>query len=416
MTVAVRGSLARRADRYLGQLHSAVHSALVQIDGARTQQSIPFTRPPKGHSSNADLCVPCFSFAVKQSSKQLTAPDIAAQLAQLLRSELIDRCASAGPYLNLHLNPAPYVTAGLEDVNETLATVNQSLGHDKAKQDAQPHVIEFSSPNTNKPQHLGHARNAAIGECVARLWEIDGRRVCRVNLVNDRGVHICKSMLAYQKRGDGETPESSGIKGDHLVGKYYVLYEQMLQDEYAGWLKSEPAKQKYDGWLNSLESNEPPETRKKKKPKRDTSFEAFSSQYKQRWVKEESKLGLEAIQMLGQWEEGDADVRALWMKMREWCINGFDTTYQRLGIHFDEIDYESDTYMHGKAVVMEGLKNGDATKTEDGAVVIATGKSQSKVLLRADGTSVYTTQVRMNDPVYEFVKPAVGFRDCSAPL
>lgn len=216
-------------------------------------------------------------------------------------------------------------------------------------------MVEYSSPNTNKPLHLGHVRNNLLGYSVAELLAADGYEVIKVNLVNDRGIHICKSMLAWQKWGNGETPESSGIKGDHLVGKYYVIFDKEYKKEIDA-LKAE---------------GQTEEDAKKNAP-----------------------LILEAQQMLRQWEAGDEAVIALWKKMNGWVYAGFDTTYRNLGVDFDKYYYESNTYLLGKDTVEEGLKKGVFFEKEDGSVWIdltADGLDQ-KLVRRSDGTSVYITQ------------------------
>lgn len=216
-------------------------------------------------------------------------------------------------------------------------------------------MIEFSSPNTNKPLHLGHIRNNLLGWSVSRLLEENGHNVIRVNLVNDRGIHICKSMLAWQKWGDGETPESSGIKGDHLVGKYYVAFSNELKRE-----KEELIKSGVD--------------------------EAIAEK--------STSILKEAQSMLVKWESGDKEVVDLWKKMNGWVYEGFDKTYNRLGISFNRTYYESQTYLFGKELVKQGLEKGIFEVAEDGSVwcdLTADGLDK-KLLLRGDGTSVYMTQ------------------------
>jgi arginyl-tRNA synthetase len=216
-------------------------------------------------------------------------------------------------------------------------------------------MVEFSSPNTNKPLHLGHIRNILLGYSVSRILEATGREVKKVNLVNDRGIHICKSMLAWKKWGNNESPESSGKKGDHLVGDYYVLFDK----EYKKELESLRAKG------NSKEEAE-----------------------------QKSKLMSEAREMLRKWEKGDKDVWNLWGMMNKWVYEGFDKTYQRMGVDFDRIYYESETYKLGKSLVLEGLDKKVLNKHEDGSVWanLEEEKLDNKLLLRSDGTSVYMTQ------------------------
>ena len=216
-------------------------------------------------------------------------------------------------------------------------------------------MIEYSSPNTNKPLHLGHVRNNLLGWSLAQIMQANGNRVVKTNIVNDRGIHICKSMLAWQKWGNGETPESSGKKGDHLIGDYYVAFDKHYREEIkrlvAQGMDEEQAKQ-------------------------------------------EAPLIKEAHEMLVKWEQGDAEVRALWEKMNSWVYAGFDETYQKMGVSFDKIYYESQTYLKGKAKVEEGLAKGLFERHEDGSVwadMTNEGLDQ-KLLLRSDGTSVYMTQ------------------------
>ena len=218
-----------------------------------------------------------------------------------------------------------------------------------------PVVVEYSSPNTNKPLHLGHIRNNLLGWSVSRLLEASGANVKKVNLVNDRGIHICKSMLAWLRYGNGETPQSSGMKGDHLVGKYYVEFDKHYKEEVKHLMDS------------GVEEEQ---------------------------AKRDAPLMQEAQQMLKRWEEGDAEIRALWEKMNGWVYAGFDETYRRLGVGFDKIYYESNTYLLGKELVQKGLDMGVLFRKEDGSVwcdLTGDGLDQ-KLLLRRDGTSVYMTQ------------------------
>jgi len=227
-------------------------------------------------------------------------------------------------------------------------------------------VIEYSSPNTNKPLHLGHIRNNLLGYAVAEILKYAGHKVYKVNLVNDRGIHICKSMLAWKLWGKGETPQNTGIKGDYLVGKYYVLFEKKYKEEVQTLIKKG--------------SNEE---------------EALKN----------APLIIEAQKMLQQWENNDKDVRQLWQMMNAWVLSGFDTTYEKLGINFDKTYFESDTYLLGKKIIEEGLsKNIFEKKTDNSVWVNLTDNGlDEKLLLRSDGTSVYITQdigtahLRFND-------------------
>ena len=224
-------------------------------------------------------------------------------------------------------------------------------------------MIEYSSPNTNKPLHLGHVRNNLLGNALANIVAANGNKVVKTNIVNDRGIHICKSMLAWQKYGNGETPESSGKKGDHLIGDYYVSFDK----HYKAEVKELMAKFQSEG-MNEEEAKAKAEA--------------------------ESPLMKEAREMLVKWEANDLEVRALWKKMNDWVYAGFDETYRMMGVTFDKIYYESNTYLEGKEKVMEGLEKGFFYRKEDGSVwADLTGEGlDHKLLLRADGTSVYMTQ------------------------
>ena len=232
---------------------------------------------------------------------------------------------------------------------------NSQFGIRKSNPDDAPVVVEYSSPNTNKPLHLGHIRNNLLGWSVSQLLSAAGANVKKVNLVNDRGIHICKSMLAWMRYGNGETPESSGMKGDHLVGKYYVEFDKHYKEEIKQLMES------------GVEEEQ---------------------------AKKEAPLMVEAQQMLKRWEEGDPEVRALWEKMNGWVYAGFDETYRRLGVGFDKVYYESNTYLLGKELVQKGLDLGVLFRKDDGSVwcdLTGDGLDQ-KLLLRRDGTSVYMTQ------------------------
>ena len=224
-------------------------------------------------------------------------------------------------------------------------------------------MIEYSSPNTNKPLHLGHVRNNLLGNALANIIAANGNRVVKTNIVNDRGIHICKSMLAWLKYGNGETPESSGKKGDHLIGDYYVAFDKHFKAE----VKDLMAKYMAEGMCEEEAK---------------TKAEA------------ESPLMKEAREMLVKWEAGDPEVRALWKKMNDWVYAGFDETYKMMGVTFDKIYYESNTYLEGKKKVLEGLEKGLFYRKEDGSVWADLTKEglDQKLLLRADGTSVYMTQ------------------------
>ncbi|GLU43882.1 arginine--tRNA ligase [Allomuricauda sp. NBRC 101325] len=216
-------------------------------------------------------------------------------------------------------------------------------------------MVEYSSPNTNKPLHLGHIRNNLLGYSVAEILKASGKKVYKTQIINDRGIHICKSMLAWQKFGEGETPESSGLKGDHLVGKYYVAFDKAYKEQIAELVEAGTEKEK---------------------------------------AEKEAPILLEAQEMLRKWEAGDDEVVSLWKKMNGWVYEGFDVTYKNLGVDFDTLYYESDTYLLGRDVVKDGLERGVFFKKEDGSVWIDLTEDglDEKIVLRSDGTAVYMTQ------------------------
>ena len=236
-------------------------------------------------------------------------------------------------------------------------------GIQKADANAPLVMIEYSSPNTNKPLHLGHVRNNLLGSALANIMAANGNKVVKTNIVNDRGIHICKSMLAWLKYGNGETPESSGKKGDHLIGDYYVAFDK----HYKAEVKELMAQYQAEG-MNEEEAKAKAEAN--------------------------SPLMLEAREMLRKWEANDPEVRALWKKMNDWVYAGFDETYKMMGVSFDKIYYESQTYLEGKEKVMEGLEKGLFYRKEDGSVWadLTPEGLDHKLLLRGDGTSVYMTQ------------------------
>lgn len=250
-------------------------------------------------------------------------------------------------FLNLELNNMIWV-----DVFQKLIT-NENIGQLPAN--GQKVMVEYSSPNTNKPLHLGHLRNNFLGFSVANILEANGYEVIKANLVNDRGIHICKSMVAYQHFGNGETPESSGLKGDHLAGKYYVIFDQKYKEQIA----------------DLKEQGQSEDEAKKNAP-----------------------LFLEAQEMLRKWEANDEEVVSLWKQMNTWVYAGFEKTYKRMGVSFDKYYYESDTYLLGKDIVTEGLEKGVFFKKDNGSVwVDLTDEGlDEKLVLRGDGTSVYITQ------------------------
>lgn len=261
-------------------------------------------------------------------------------------------------FLNLNIAKEAWVDL-LNDIH-----ADEKFGEKPVTEDSPLVMIEYSSPNTNKPLHLGHVRNNLLGWSLAQIMEANGNKVVKTNIVNDRGIHICKSMLAWQKWGNGETPESSGKKGDHLIGDYYVAFDKHYRTELAA-LKS-----KY------------------------MADEGLDEETAENKAKEESALMKEARAMLVKWEQGDKEVRTLWKKMNSWVYAGFDETYKALGVGFDKIYYESDTYLEGKAKVEDGLNRGLFFRKDDNSVWADLTKEglDQKLLLRSDGTSVYMTQ------------------------
>ena len=238
-------------------------------------------------------------------------------------------------------------------------------------------LVEFSSPNTNKPLHLGHIRNILIGWSVSKILKAAGFDVFNVQIINDRGIAICKSMLARKIWGAGKTPENTGIKGDFFVGSYYVLFEQKFQEEYAAWQLTAEAREVFES-----------------KKKEDQSEVAFFKSYKDLYFNAYSELGKQAAEMLRNWEAGEEETIATWSQMNQWVYAGFDHTYQLLGVHFDKLYYESETYLLGKDIVQKGIEKSVFYKEADGSVWIdlTDVKLDKKVVLRKDGTSVYITQ------------------------
>ncbi|MDG4716986.1 arginine--tRNA ligase [Winogradskyella marincola] len=268
-----------------------------------------------------------------------------------------------------------------------------SLKDDKAV------MVEYSSPNTNKPLHLGHVRNVLLGYSVSEIIKASGKKVYKTQIINDRGIHICKSMLAWQRFGNGETPESTGLKGDKLVGNYYVEFEKVFQEEYSDWLHTN------DAILKREEFSKKEATQKMLIEKYNEKslngddmsseiFVEFRKEFKNEYFTSISKIGSEAQEMLRKWEAGDAEVVALWEKMNGWVYEGFEETYKAIGVDFDKYYYESQTYLLGKEFVAEGLKTGVFEEDPDGSVWcdLTDEGLDRKIVLRADGTAVYMTQ------------------------
>ena len=295
---------------------------------------------------NLTLVVFPFVKAAKKSPEQ-TAQEIGEYLQQ--NCSAVEKFNVVKGFLNLSVGDGAWT--------ELLSAIDKddNFGMKKATEDSPLVMIEYSSPNTNKPLHLGHVRNNLLGWSLAQIMEANGNKVVKTNIVNDRGIHICKSMLAWLKWGNGETPETSGKKGDHLIGDYYVAFDKHYRDEIK---------------------------------------ELVAQGMDEEKAKQEAPLIKEAHEMLVKWEQNDPEVRALWEKMNSWVYAGFDETYQKMGVSFDKIYYESQTYLKGKAKVEEGLAKGLFERHDDNSVwadLTNEGLDQ-KLLLRSDGTSVYMTQ------------------------
>ena len=323
-----------------------VQEAVKNLYGVEiTPAQVQFQKTRAEFEGDITLVVFPFVKAAKKAPVQ-----VAQEVGEALVGELVEQYNAVQGFLNLSIAQSYW----LEQLQGIAAADN--YGQLSRGEEEKPlMMVEYSSPNTNKPLHLGHVRNNLLGYSIAKIQEANGWNVVKTNIVNDRGIHICKSMLAWQKFGNGETPETSGKKGDHLIGDYYVRfdveYKAQIKEFMAGGMDEETAKK-------------------------------------------EAPLIKEAQAMLVKWEQNDPEVRALWQKMNEWVYAGFDETYAQMGVGFDKIYYESDTYLVGKGEVERGLAKGDFYRREDGSVWadLAQNGLDEKLLLRADGTSVYMTQ------------------------
>ena len=348
------------------QIINAAQAAVKELYGQEVpEKMVQLQKTKKEFEGNLTLVV--FPFLkISRKKPDETAREIGEYIKQ--NCEAIADFNAVGGFLNLVIDKKAWL-ALLNEMN-----LNEKFG-EKPVTEASPLVmIEYSSPNTNKPLHLGHVRNNLLGWSLAQIMEANGNRVVKTNIVNDRGIHICKSMLAWLKFGNGETPETSGKKGDHLIGDYYVAFDKHYRTEVA------ELKAKYVA-------------------------EGMDEEQAEKKAKEESPLIKEAHEMLVKWEQNDPKVRALWKKMNDWVYAGFDETYKALGVGFDKIYYESNTYLVGKKKVEEGLAKGLFFRKDDNSVwadLTNEGLDQ-KLLLRSDGTSVYMTQdigtaeMRFND-------------------
>ncbi|MCI6342885.1 MAG: arginine--tRNA ligase [Prevotella stercorea] len=348
------------------QIINAALAAVKELYGQEVaEKMVQLQKTKKEFEGNLTLVV--FPFLkISRKKPDETAREIGEYIKQ--NCEAIADFNAVGGFLNLVIDKKAWL-ALLNEMNQ-----NEKFG-EKPVTEASPLVmIEYSSPNTNKPLHLGHVRNNLLGWSLAQIMEANGNRVVKTNIVNDRGIHICKSMLAWLKFGNGETPETSGKKGDHLIGDYYVAFDKHYRAEVA------ELKAKFVA-------------------------EGMDEEQAEKKAKEESPLIKEAHEMLVKWEQNDPEVRALWKKMNDWVYAGFDETYKALGVGFDKIYYESNTYLVGKKKVEEGLAKGLFFRKDDNSVwadLTDEGLDQ-KLLLRSDGTSVYMTQdigtaeMRFND-------------------
>lgn len=351
----------------IAQLQAAVAKAVEQLYGEAVAADKVQINPTPAEFTG-DYSVVVFPF-VKIAKK---APDAAAtEIGAHLQAAVPDVSGFnvVKGFLNLELAPAYWQRFLAE------AAANPKFGHQAPN--GKKVMVEYSSPNTNKPLHLGHIRNILLGWSCSQILEAAGYSVVKVQIINDRGVAICKSMLSWLKFGGGQTPEQAGIKSDHFVGDYYVLFENKTKEEYESWQRSEAGQALYAA---------------KQKPGQDE--KTFFKEYKNKWFNEYSALGAEVREMLLKWEAHDPETIALWKRMNDWVYAGFDKTYHDLGVAFDKLYYESDTYLLGKDIVEDGLGKQVFFKKGDGSVWVdlTDAGHDQKVVLRADGTSVYITQ------------------------
>ncbi len=342
-------------EQHISSLAKAAVKALYDVEATDAQIQLQKTRPE--FEGNITLVVFPFVKLARKAPAQ-----VAAEIGEeLMKSELVAKYNAVQGFLNLSISDAFWVEQlQAIDADETYGRFERpsekALPFREGEGVGSPlMMVEYSSPNTNKPLHLGHVRNNLLGYSIAKIQEANGWKVVKTNIVNDRGIHICKSMLAWLKFGNGETPESSGKKGDHLIGDYYVRFDKEYKAQIA---------------------------------------ELMAKGMDEETAKREAPLMLEAQEMLRKWEANDPEVRALWAKMNEWVYAGFDETYKRMGVSFDKIYYESNTYLEGKSEVEKGLASGAFYRREDGSVWADLTKDglDEKLLLRSDGTSVYMTQ------------------------
>lgn len=325
-------------------LYKKINEILINLYG-NNDYSIQFQSTRKEFEGDITLVV--FPFTrFSKLSPEITAKKIGELLAKL---DLIDSFSVIKGFLNLVISNKFWLS------EFSKSTFEDNYGFVDIDENSSNYLVEYCSPNTNKPIHLGHIRNNLLGFSLANILKASGKNVKKVQIINDRGIHICKSMIAWQEFGEDETPESSGLKGDHLVGKYYVMFDRQYKKEVAELIEQ------------GIES---------------------------KLAEEKAPILLKAKEMLLKWEAKDKEVIALWKKMNSWVYDGFETTYKRLGVDFDKNYYESETYLLGKEVVKNGLDSGVFYKKEDGSVWIDLSSEglDEKIILRSDGTAVYMTQ------------------------
>ena len=310
------------------------------------------------------------TFAIAKSLRQ-SPPQIAAIVGEhMVRHRAwISSTEVVQGFLNISISPAFW--------SSLLSEMKAQADFWKPKHQPEKILVEFSSPNTNKPLHLGHIRNILLGWSMSKIFSTCGHDVKRVQIVNDRGIAICKSMLAWQRFGEGMTPERAGIKSDHFVGDWYVRFEKEFSAEYKAWQEEKEAKELFS-----------------KRTKQDVGSVEFFKEYKNTYFNSFSRLGMEARNLLLKWEAHDPETLALWKRMNGWVYAGFEETYKKLGVDFTKLYFESETYLLGKDLIDEGLQRGVFYKKEDGSVWVdlTTEGLDHKLLLRSDGTSVYMTQ------------------------
>lgn len=349
----------------LEQLISGIERAIGEVFDHKPEKAV-LTLSPTKKEFEGD-----YTFVVFPLVRQLkNAPDkIAAQLGEHLKSHepLVADFNVVKGFLNLSMSDA-FWKSSMAKIQDKDYYVADARGEKM--------MVEFSSPNTNKPLHLGHIRNILLGWSIACIAENRGYKVIKTQIINDRGIAVCKSMMAWKRFANGETPESTGKKGDHFVGEYYVKFDQALQKEYRQW-QNEAGQAVYEANKKEAQSTE-------------DFFKAFKNQY----FNEYSELGQATKRMLIDWENGDEETLALWRKMNSWVYQGFNQTYDKLGVSFDKINYESETYLLGKQSVEEGLGKSIFYRLDDGSVWIDLEDAgmDKKLVLRSDGTSVYMTQ------------------------